>query len=88
MKWGQKLNSRRKQLLFRSHHCGMKENDILLGEFADKYILKLNDQQLDDLENLMNQNDIDVMNWIIGKAVVPERYNTDLMKLIKKFNKR
>ena len=66
----------------------MKENDILLGEFADKYILKLNDQQLDDLENLMNQNDIDVMNWIIGKVVVPERYNTELMKLIKKFNKR
>lgn len=66
----------------------MKENDILLGEFADRYILKLNDRQLDDLENLMNQNDIDVMNWIIGKAVVPEKYNTDLMKLIQKFNKR
>ncbi len=81
------MNSRRKQLLFRTHHCGLKENDILLGHFADRYILKLNDQQLDDLEILMNQNDIDVMNWIIGKAVVPEEYNTELMKLIQKFNK-
>ena len=81
------MNSRRKQLLFRTHHCGLKENDILLGHFADRYILKLNDQQLDDLEILMNQNDIDVMNWIIGKAVVPQQYNTELMKLIQKFNK-
>ena len=81
------MNSRRKQLLFRTHHCGLKENDILLGHFADRYILKLNDQQLDDLEILMNQNDIDVMNWIIGKAVVPKEYNTELMKLIQKFNK-
>jgi len=81
------LNSRRKQLLFRTHHCGLKENDILLGHFADRYILKLNDQQLDDLEILMNQNDIDVMNWIIGKAVVPQQYNTELMRLIQKFNK-
>ena len=81
------MNSRRKQLLFRSHHCGMKENDILLGKFTDRYILKLNDQQLDDLENLMNQNDIDVMNWIVGKVAVPEKYNTELFKLIKNFNK-
>ena len=81
------MNSRRKQLLFRSHHCGMKENDILLGKFTDRYILKLNDQQLDDLENLMNQNDIDVMNWIVGKVAVPEKYNTELLKLIKNFNK-
>ena len=81
------MNSRRKQLLFRSHHCGMKENDILLGKFTDRYILKLNDQQLDDLENLMNKNDIDVMNWIVGKVAVPEKYNTELFKLIKNFNK-
>jgi len=65
----------------------MKENDILLGKFTDRYILKLNDQQLDDLENLMNQNDIDVMNWIVGKVAVPEKYNTELFKLIKNFNK-
>ena len=53
------MNPRRKQLLFRSHHCGMKENDILLGRFADRYIQKLNDQQLDDLEVLMKQEYIE-----------------------------
>ena len=81
------MNLRRKQLLFRSHHCGIKENDILLGDFADHHIQELNDQQLDDLEILMHQNDIDVMNWVIGKTTVPDEFNTELINLIKKFNK-
>jgi succinate dehydrogenase flavin-adding protein (antitoxin of CptAB toxin-antitoxin module) len=65
----------------------MKENDILLGHFADHYILKLNDQQLDELDALMHHNDIDVMNWVIGKTAVPEEFNTELMGLIQRFNK-
>ena len=65
----------------------MKENDILLGHFANHYIQKLNDQQLDDMEILMKQNDVDVMNWVIGKTAVPEEFNTELMTLIQKFNK-
>lgn len=81
------MEPRRKQLLFRSHHCGMKENDILLGGFADRYITELSAPQLDDLDNLMQQNDIDVMNWIIGKTPLPEAFDTDLMALIQRFNK-
>jgi antitoxin CptB len=65
----------------------MKENDILLGHFADHYILELNDQQLDDLDALMHHNDIDVMNWVIGKTAVPDEFNTELIGLIQKFNK-
>jgi len=65
----------------------MKENDILLGRFADHNIQKLNHQQLDDFEILMQQNDIDIMNWVIGKTAVPEEFNTKLMILIQIFNK-
>lgn len=81
------MEARRKQLLFRSHHCGMKENDILLGGFADRYITELTTEQLDDLDNLMQQNDIDVMNWIIGKTPLPEAFDNDIMALIQRFNK-
>ena len=65
----------------------MKENDILLGHFTDRYILELTGQQLDDLDALMHHNDIDVMNWIIGKTRVPEEFNTELMGLIQRFSK-
>ena len=65
----------------------MKENDILLGRFADHYIAELSTQQLDQLDNLMQQNDIDVMNWIIGKTPLPAAFDNALMTLIQRFNK-
>ncbi len=83
----EELDPRRKQLLFRSHHCGMKENDILLGRFADQYIAELSDDLLDQFEALMRHNDIDVMNWIVGKSEVPEGFDNELMALIQRFNK-
>lgn len=81
------MDKRRKQLLFRSHHCGMKENDILLGRFADAHIEGMSDELLDQFEALMEYNDIDVMNWIVGKTPVPEAYDNELMLLIQRFNK-
>ncbi len=80
------MDTRRKQLLFRSHHCGMKENDILLGKFAERHIAELNEQELDQLDTLMQHNDIDVMNWIIGKTPLPDALDNGLMSLIQRFN--
>ena len=81
------MDARRKQLLFRSHHCGMKENDILLGRFADAHIEELTEEQLDKYEALMEQNDIDLMNWIVGKTPVPEAFDHDVLHLIQRVNK-
>jgi antitoxin CptB len=77
----------RKRVLFRSCHCGMKENDILLGGFAEKHVADLDEQQLDDFERLMEESDIEVLKWVIGREPTPEAFDTPLMGLIKKFNK-
>lgn len=81
------LEHLRKRLLFRSHHCGMKENDLILGRFADHYIEKLNDAQLAWYERLMQQSDIDILNWITGKETPPDEFNNDIFVKIKNFNK-
>lgn len=81
------LEIKRKRVLFRSNHCGMKENDILLGGFAGRYVGDLDEPQLDSFERLMEQSDIDVMHWVTGREPTPEAFDTPLMKLIKKFNK-
>ena len=65
----------------------MKENDILLGRFADAHIDDLSDEQLDRYETLMEQNDIDLMNWIVGKTPVPKSFDHDVMHLIQRVNK-
>ncbi len=75
---------RRKRLIFRSHHTGMKENDILLGQFVDRYINVFSDAEVDWLERLLlDNNDIDLYNWTMGKERVPDSLNHPLMhKLI------
>ncbi len=81
------LDPLRKRLLFRSHHCGMKENDLLLGRFADHYIEQLDDRQLADFERLMEQNDVDILNWLTGKETPPVEFNNDVFLMIKQINK-
>lgn len=81
------IENKRKRVLFRSQHCGIKENDILLGGFAALHIGDLDGAQLDSFERLMEQSDIDIMHWITGREPTPEAFDTPLMKLIKKFNK-
>ena len=81
------LENKRKRVLFRSQHCGMKENDILLGRFAAQHVGELDEKQLDDFELLMQESDIDVLKWVTGRIPTPEAFDGSLMKLIKKFNK-
>ena len=44
------MDARRKRLLFRCQHCGMKENDILLGRFAGRHMAALDDADVERLE--------------------------------------
>ncbi len=80
------MDPRRKRLLFRCQHRGMKENDILLGGFAAIYVNDLSDGQVERMEALLDENDNDVYNWITGKEPVPPAHDGDLMAWVKKFN--
>ena len=74
-------DARRKRLLFRSHHTGMKENDVLIGGFADRHIDTLSDPEVEWLEQLLlDNNDIDLYNWIMGKEPVPAHLDHPLMR--------
>jgi len=76
------LEPRRKRIWFRCHHMGMHENDIIVGSFADRYIEELSEEQLDHFEALIAENDIDLLNWIIGRSPVPPERQTDVLELI------
>ena len=53
----------KKKIIYRSIHRGSKEMDMLLGEFVKKYIDKLNDNELDQLEKLLSVEDEIIYNW-------------------------
>ncbi|MEQ8226664.1 MAG: succinate dehydrogenase assembly factor 2 [Rhodospirillales bacterium] len=79
------MDARRKRILFRAQHCGMKENDIILGGFAEARIESLSDDDLDAFEALMEQPDNDVYYWVSGREAPPQAFDTNLMRQILEF---
>lgn len=65
------LDTRRRKLLFRSWHRGMREMDLILGGFADSSIDALSNDELDQYEALLEVSDKDLLSWITGEKPVP-----------------
>jgi antitoxin CptB len=80
------LDPRRRRVLYRCWHRGMREVDILIGKFADAHIAVLDDGELDDLEALMEAPDRDIFAWLIGEHEVPAAFNTPLFRKLKQFH--
>lgn len=70
---------RRKRLKFRSWHRGIQEADILLGNFADRYLHDLTEDELDQYEDLLEEQDIDIVAWIGRVRTPPSRFDNGLM---------
>jgi antitoxin CptB len=80
------LDERRKRILFRSWHRGMREMDLLMGKFSDARISELSDAELDDYEILIDAPDRDILGWLTGEFALPEEYNTPLFQKLKAFH--
>lgn len=65
------LDTRRRKLLFRSWHRGMREMDLILGSFADAEIERLSEDELDQFERLLEINDTELLPWITGQTPIP-----------------
>ena len=76
---------RLKRLKFRAWHRGFVEADLILGPFVDRHAADLSPAQLDELETLLDEADQDIYAWIIGRQPTPERFETEVMRLIRGF---
>lgn len=76
---------RRKKLLFRSWHRGTRELDLIFGSFADASIETLDDMELDDYERLLNLQDSDLMDWLLGARPLPPEIDSPLLQRILAF---
>lgn len=74
---------RLKRLRFHCWHRGFREMDLILGNFADRFLPELTESELNDLEALLSQPDQDAYNWIIGKDETPEAFATPVMDRLK-----
>jgi antitoxin CptB len=82
------LDDRRRRLLFRSWHRGIRETDLIMGGFADAHIETLTDAELDDYERLIEVPDADLLSWVTGEQPVPGDYDTPLFRRMRAFHFR
>ena len=74
---------RRKRMIYRSKQRGWLEADLLLGSWAVENVPGLSHYELDEYEAVLNEETIDIYNYISGKDELPEHLigNSVMQKL-------
>jgi antitoxin CptB len=80
------LDPRRRRILFRSWHRGLREMDLIMGRFADAEIGNLSEAELAEFERLIEVPDADLFGWISGEAATPDNYDSALFRRLKAFH--
>jgi antitoxin CptB len=82
------LDARRRRLLFRAWHRGMRELDLIMGRFAESAIEQLTADELIEFEDLMKVPDRELLAWVTGEADVQANFDTVLFRRLRDFNRR
>jgi succinate dehydrogenase flavin-adding protein (antitoxin of CptAB toxin-antitoxin module) len=80
-----KWDSRRRRLLYQSRQRGMKENCILLGQFAEINLQTMNEEHLDQYDRILQEIDPLVLEWITGVNAFPEDLDGPVAQKIKEY---
>ena len=80
------LDARRRRLLFRSWHRGIREMDLVLGRFADAHITQLSEAELDDYERLLEIPDQPFFAWVSSAEAVPVEHDTAMFRRLRDFH--
>ncbi|HEY7663784.1 MAG TPA: succinate dehydrogenase assembly factor 2 [Xanthobacteraceae bacterium] len=81
------LDPRRRKLLFRCWHRGLREMDLIMGRFADAVIELLNPGEIAELERLTELPDQQLLSWITGEADIPSDHDTALLRRLCEFSR-
>ena len=75
----------KKKIIYRSTHRGSKEMDILLGNFARKYLDTFNIIELKDFEQILLMEDEILYEWYFTKKKNDQLSINKVSKLLRKF---
>jgi len=80
------LDVRRRKLLFRAWHRGMREMDLIMGRFADAALDGLSEGEVTEFEGLIEVPDRDLLAWITGEEAVPATHDSPLFRKLRDFH--
>jgi antitoxin CptB len=72
------LDARRRKILFRAWRRGLREMDLVMGQFADANLPAMSEAELDEFERLLDIPDPQILAWITGSEPIPPRHDTAL----------
>ncbi len=85
-------NDRIKRMLYQSNHRGIKELDIILGNFTSTFvnvngtevnnIKTLTENELDDYEDLCTNSEWDIYAWLTKELTPPEHFKNIVNKIV------
>lgn len=76
------IEIRRKRLLWRATHRGIKEMDLILGGFVATHLGSFSVSDIADLERIMEIPDQDMLSWVTRQADVPPEHLSPLLTRI------
>lgn len=79
------LDARRRRLLFRCWHRGIREMDLVLGRFADAQLSSLSEAELSELEGWLEIPDQQLFAWVNGMEPAPAELDTALFRRLRDF---
>jgi antitoxin CptB len=74
----QQFDSRRRRILYRATHRGTKESDAIVGGYFTRVAASLPDTKLDEADEFLAVSDLDILDWLMGRKPVPERWKNSL----------
>tara|TARA_Y100000389_G_scaffold187434_1_gene208828 strand:+ start:3664 stop:3921 length:258 start_codon:yes stop_codon:yes gene_type:complete len=75
----------KKKLIYRASYRGTKEMDILLSSFVNKYINKLDERLLLELEKFLNFEDVIILNFYQNNIVKNKIDKNEVSIIFKKY---
>lgn len=82
------LDARRRRLLFRCWHRGIREMDLVLGRFADAQLKQLNESELEEIERWLDVPDQQIFAWVNGMEAAPAEFDTVLFRRLCEFSSK
>jgi len=80
------LENRRRRLLFRSWHRGIKELDLIFGNFVEAYGSGFDEADCLWFEALYEEQDHEILAWVTKGENVPEKWQGEMMERLQKLD--
>jgi len=80
------LENRKRRLLFRAWHRGIKELDLIFGNFVDANNKDFSEADCNWFEALFEEQDHEILGWVTDGKNVPEQFSGPMMKRLQKLD--